>query len=139
EQALAADAGQQVPAEDGLLGVPGLLVQQAPACRLHAYGDGGQGVGEQVDKQQVDRLEGHRQGQQRGVELTEDAGGVAAEQELDGVFDVSVHTAAVDHRLDDGGEVVVGQDHGGGVLGYLGAGDAHGHDAIRLLQGGGNV
>ena len=46
---------------------------------------------------------------------------------------------AVLHRLDDGGEVVVGEDHGGGVLGHLGAGDAHGHADVRLLQGGGVV
>ena len=53
--------------------------------------------------------------------------------------DVGVHVPAVLHRLDDGGEVVVGEDHGGGVLGHLGAGDAHGHADVRLLQGGGVV
>src|SRR5699024_2364816 len=56
-----------------------------------------------------------------------------------GVLDVGVHAAAVDHRLDDGGEVVVGQDHGGRVLGHLGAGDAHGYADVGLLQGGGVV
>jgi len=44
------------------------LVQQALPGGLHADGDGGQGIGEQVDEQQVHRLEGHGQGQQGGVE-----------------------------------------------------------------------
>ena len=53
--------------------------------------------------------------------------------------DVGVDVPAVLHRLDDGGEVVVGEDHAGGVLGHLGAGDAHGHADVGLLQGGGVV
>ena len=77
KQALAADAGQEGPVENGLPGVPGLLVQQALPGGLHADGDGGQGIGEQVDEQQVHRLEGHGQGQQGSVEHAENAGGVA--------------------------------------------------------------
>ena len=60
EQALAADAGEQGAVEDGLLGVPGLLPQQALAGGLHADGDGGQAVGEQVDEQQMHRCKGNR-------------------------------------------------------------------------------
>ena len=40
---------------------------------------------------------------------------------------------AVDHRLDDGGEVIVGQDHGGSVLGHLSASDPHSHADVRRL------
>ena len=38
-------------------------------------------------------------------------------------------------RLDDGGEVVVGQDHHRGALRDLGAGDAHGDADVGLLEG----
>ena len=42
-------------------------------------------------------------------------------------------------RADDGGEVVVGEDHRRGFLGDLGAGDAHGHADVGLAQGRGVV
>ena len=41
--------------------------------------------------------------------------------------------------MDDGGEVVVGQDHISGALGHIGAGDAHGAADVGHLQGGGVV
>ena len=37
---------------------------------------------------------------------------------------------------DDAGVVVVGQHHVGGLLGHIGAGDAHGHADIGALDGG---
>ncbi len=70
------------------------------------------------------------------IEHAEDARHIAGKQERDGVFDVGVDAAAVDHRLDNGGEIVVRQDHGGGVLAHLSAGDTHGHADVRLFQGG---
>ena len=106
---------------------------------LQAQGNGGQGVGEQVNEQQVDRRKGHGQAQQGGIQNGEDTRHVAGQQELDGPADVGIDVSAVLHRLNDGGKVVVGEDHAGGVLGHLGAGDAHGHADVGLLQGGGIV
>ena len=48
---------------------------------------------------------------------------------------VVVDPAAELDRLDDGGEVVVGQDHHRRPLGDLGAGDAHRHADVGLLEG----
>ena len=48
--------------------------------------------------------------------------------------EVVVELAAVLDRPHDGGEVVVGQDHHRGVLRHLGAGDAHGHADVGLLE-----
>ena len=79
------------------------------------------------------RRKGHGQGAEGGVEHAEDSGHISGQQELDGVLDVAVHVASVGHRFDDGGEIVVRQNHGGRVLGYLSAGDAHGHADIRLF------
>ena len=43
------------------------------------------------------------------------------------------------YRTDDGGEVVVGEHHGGGFLAHLRAGDPDRHTDVGLLQGGGVV
>ena len=43
------------------------------------------------------------------------------------------------HPGDDGGEVVVQQDHVGRLLGDVRAGDPHGNADVRLLQGWGVV
>ncbi len=49
--------------------------------------------------------------------------------------EVVIDLAALLHREDDRGEVVVGQDHPAGVLGHLGAG-AHGDPDVGRLDGG---
>ena len=133
EQAVDTDAAQQAPVQDGLAGVPWLLRQHVPAGRLYPDGDGGQGVGKKVDKQQMYRQERVRQAQNGGDQNTQNARHITREQKGDGVFDVGVHPPAVDHRLDDGGEVIVGQDHGGSVLGHLSASDPHSHADVRRL------
>jgi hypothetical protein len=47
---------------------------------------------------------------------------------------VAPKTAALDQRLDQGGEVVVAQDQVGRLAGDLGAGAAHGHPDIGQSQ-----
>ena len=106
---------------------------------LQAQSDSRQGIGEQVNEQQVNCRKGDRQAQQGGIQDGEDTGHVAGEEELDGTADVGVDVTAVLHCLDDGGKVVVGEDHACSVLGHLGAGDAHGHADVGLLQGRGVV
>ena len=69
----------------------------------------------------------------------QDLGQVAAQQEDEILFDVVEDGPAFLHRGHQGGEVVVRQDHGRGLLGDFGAGDAHGHADIRPLQGRGVV
>ncbi len=51
----------------------------------------------------------------------------------------SVDTTAFLHRVDDGGEVIVGKNHVGDVLGDVGAGDAHAHADVGALDGRGVV
>ena len=85
------------------------------------------------------RCKGHRQPRERGIQYRQNACCVAGEQELDGLLDVGINIPAVLDGLDDGGEVVIRQHHTGSVLGHLGAGDAHGHADVRLLQGRGVV
>ena len=134
QRALYQQGQHEVLGHDRFLRVSRLLVEQVLARRLHADGDGRQRVGQQVNKQQVYRLERHCQAKQRGVQNAEDGRHVAGQQELDGVFDVGVDISSVGDRLDDGGKVVVGQDHRGRILGNLGAGDAHCDADVRLLE-----
>ncbi|MBS6355742.1 MAG: MerR family transcriptional regulator, partial [Oscillibacter sp.] len=138
-QALRAHAQQEGFGQDALAAGTGLFLHHRVAVGLQPQGDGGQGVRQQVDEQQMHRREGHRQPRQRGIQHRQNARRVAGEQELDGLLDVGVDVPAVLDGLDDGGEVVVRQHHAGGVLGHLGAGDAHGHADVRLLQGRGVV
>ncbi len=55
--------------------------------------------------------------------------------EPDEAQQVVVHGTPEADRLDDGAEVVVGQDHDRGLLGDLGAGDAHRDADVGLLEG----
>ena len=55
------------------------------------------------------------------------------------LLDVVEDGPAFLHRGHQGGEVVVRQDHGRGLLGDFGAGDPHGHADIGPLQGRGIV
>ena len=88
-------------------GVSWLLLQQSGARRLHADGNGGQGVCQQVDKQQVHGQKRHWQAHHRGVHHAQNAGHVAGQKKLNGVFNVGEHAAPIYHRLYDGGKVIV--------------------------------
>src|SRR5690606_33533327 len=69
-----------------------------------------------------------------GGEDDHDFGRVAGEQEENEFADVAVNYAALLHRRDDAGVVVVGQHHVGGFFGDVGAGDAHGYADVGLLE-----
>ena len=118
---------------------------------VHAHGQGRSGVGDQVDPQDLG-------GQQRqdhaglavpaqaddsrehhAAEDREDLTHVGGQQEAQELLDVVEDAPALTHGVDDGGEVVVRQDHRGGLLGHLGSGDAHGHADVRSAQGRGVV
>lgn len=117
-----ADALDQIAAEQRFLGITGLAVKQGRCRRLHADGNRRQRVGEQVDKEQVHSGKGSRQCHQRGIQHTEDTCHIAGQQEADDILDVLIDAASVGDSVHDGGEVVVCQDHGGGVLAHLGTG-----------------
>ena len=136
ERALDQDARHERAVQDGRLRIARRVSEQAAAGGLHADGDGGQAVGQQVDKQQMHGRKGRGQAAERGKKHGQNAGHVAREQEMDGVLDVGVHAAAALGRADDGGEVVVSQDHRGGVLADRRARHAHRHADVGLLERG---
>lgn len=103
-----------------------------------AQGECGQGVGPQVDGEDLHDGERERdrpagQGEdQEGKDLGDGVG----EDVEDELADVVVDTAAGLDGRDDGGEVVVGEHHRGGFPGDVGAGAAHGDPDVGPSQRG---
>ena len=116
--------------------------------RVHAHGQRRPGVGDQVEPQNL-------RGQQRqhhpapsvaGIGQPDHAGAhhaqehrqhfthVGRQQVAQKLADIVKDSPPLAHRLDNRGEVVVGQDHAGRFLGHLGAGHAHRHANVGRLQ-----
>ena len=72
--------------------------------------------------------------EQRGREDDEHLAHVAREQEEDELAQVVEDDAALVHRLDDRGEVVVGEHHVGGLAAHVGADLAHRDADVGLLE-----
>jgi hypothetical protein len=89
-----------------------------------------------VDPQDLRRRNRQGQAQQHRRHQRHRLAAVDGQQEGDGLAQVVVHRAAFFDRVGDGGEVVVGQHDGAGLLGGFGAFAAHGHAHVGLLQGG---
>ena len=87
-----------------------------------------------VRRYQAQRGRQHHSGEHR-EQFTE-----VRRQKVDQIFlNVVIDAAAFLDRLDDAGEVVVGQHHVGRFLGDVGSRDAHGHTDIRGLKSRGIV
>ena len=91
---------------------------------------------EEVQKQDDERRErcASQYDEQRSQQVGSNERHQLLHLEADEVEQVVVDVTAILHRLDDGGEVVVGQDHHRRALGDFGAGDAHGHADVGFLQ-----
>ncbi len=119
DDALEGDVDAHAAGEDAVGGLTRLALHDVALGLLHAERERGQGVGDEVDPQQLDRLE-DGEADKRRLEHREDLGDVGGQQELDDLADVVVDTTAFLHRVDDGGEVIVGKNHVGDVLGDVG-------------------
>mmetsp|Transcript_12653 Transcript_12653/g.39934 ORF Transcript_12653/g.39934 Transcript_12653/m.39934 type:complete len:787 (+) Transcript_12653:1142-3502(+) len=120
-------------------GVAGGAVHDIRLLLLVREGDGGHHVRAEVDAE--DEHGGEGQGQLHHDEAEEgaDLGDVGGERVGDGLLEVIEDEAALLHAVDDGGEVVIHEDHVGRLLGDVLAGDAHGHADVTLLERGGVV
>ena len=135
ECALVSHGKAETACKDALLGVTGLSVHHVCLGLFHTQSQSGEAVGDQVDPQEVNGLEdgkAHQGCKEDGQHLGE----VGGQEELDRLADVVVDAASLANGGDDGGKVVVGQDHVGNVLGNVGAGDAHAHADVGVLDGG---
>ena len=82
----------------------------------------------------MDRSKRHRQPCQRAEQHCNDTRQIAGQQEQNCLLDVLIDISAILHCLDNGGEIVVRQNHCRSVLGNLCTGDAHCHAYISLFQ-----
>mmetsp|Transcript_31498 Transcript_31498/g.100343 ORF Transcript_31498/g.100343 Transcript_31498/m.100343 type:complete len:747 (+) Transcript_31498:177-2417(+) len=115
------------------------LLHHVQIGRVEAESRGRQAIGHEVDPEQLHR--GQALGAaKRGRE--EDGGhlaNVGGDQVPDEGLHVVVDGPALFHGVHDGREVIVGEHHVRGLLGHLGARDAHGNADVGLLQRGGVV
>ena len=81
-------------------------------------------------------MQAEQAGEHHAGEHRQQLAGVGGQQVEQILADVVVDAAAFLDRLDDAGEVVVGQHHVGGLLGDVGAGDAHGDADVGGLERG---
>ena len=116
--------------------------------RVDTHGERRSCVGKQVDPQQLRGEQRHgdtlaarlgdaeESGEHHTAEDGEHLADVGAQQIAQELTDVVENATAFAHRLDDGAEVVVGEDHLGTLLGNFGTGDAHRDADVRGFDGG---
>ncbi len=91
-------------------------------------------VADEVEPQQLHGEQRYRQAEHHAAEDDQDFADVAREQEVHELADVGIDHPPLLDGGDDAGEVVVGEHHVGGLLGDVGAGDAHGHADVGVLE-----
>jgi hypothetical protein len=116
-----------------------LMLHDVGVALLHPQGQGRRAVAHQVQPQELNRPQGYGQPEQHRAEDDEDFSGVAGKQEVDELADVGVDDPPLLNGGDDAGEIVVGEDHVGRLLGDVRSRDAHCHPDVRALEGRGVV
>jgi hypothetical protein len=104
--------------------------------RVGGEAERGQTVGDEIDPEQVNRQQRHGQTDEHADGHEQEFPGVAGQQVLEGLADVVVNAAAFLDGGDDGGEVVIGDDHVRGLLGDFRARFSHGDADVGALDGG---
>ena len=102
--------------------------------RVEAQRQRREGLAHEVDPEDVDGEQRNSEVADRGHEEQQHLAEVGGQQEENGLQDVVVDAASFGHRRHYGHEVVVREYHVGGVLGHLGARDAHGDSDVGLLE-----
>ena len=90
--------------------------------------------GDHVDPEDLQRLDRQRRAEDDAGQDDEPLADVGRQRVGDELDEVVEDAAALLDGGLDGGEVVVGEHHVGGVLGHVGAGDAHGDPDVGLLE-----
>merc|ERR1712004_96253 len=150
--AAAPAAGGAAPAEDTDLTVghgdqplvDELVRERVPWRSLHDVGlsllvghrDRGHHVRAKVDAEDGHGTKGQGHVSQDEEEEGRDLGDVGGQGVGDGLLQVVKDQPALLNTSDNGGKVVVEQDHVSGLLGDVGAGDTHGNTNVGLLQSG---
>ena len=120
--------------ENSFVGIPGTAVHNVRLALFHTQSKGGEGVGNQVDPQNVNGVKNGKS-EDRCGEDGNNFTQIGCQQELNGFSDIVVNFTAFFYRRNDGGEVVVCKDHVGHVFRNVGSGNAHTDADIRTLNG----
>ena len=105
---------------------------------LHSKGNCREGIGDQVDPENVDRPE-DREAQQGRDKYSQNLSQVGGKQELDRLADIVIDSPAFRDRGDDRREIVIGEDHVRDRLGNVRTRNSHAHADIRALDGRGVI
>merc|ERR1719188_213732 len=115
-------------------GVPGLSLHDVGLCLLVGHGDGGHHVGSQVDTQDGD-------GSKRKWDISQDEekeggdlGNVGGQGVGDGLLQVVKDKTTLLDSSNNGGKVVIKQDHVSGLFGDVRSSDTHGNSNVSLLE-----
>ena len=126
EDALIGDVPAQTTGENAVIRGTGRPLHHVRLLPLQTQRQRREAVGDEVDEQQMHRVH-QGKAQQRSHEHAQHLAHIGGQQELNGLADIVVDTAALAYGAHDGGKVVVGQHHIRHILGNVGAGDAHAH------------
>ncbi len=129
----------QMPRQNGLIGMPGRTAHKVFFPGFKGQWQPDQDGGRHVEPENLDRQDRQGDAEQDGDQHHQTLADVGRDRKGDEFHQVVIDPAALLDGGGDGGEVIVGQHHGGGLLGHLGAGDAHGDADIRLAQGRGII
>ena len=132
--ALYQQSQHEVFAHDGLFWISWFLIEQVFTRWFHTDCNCRQGVGQEVNEQQVYRLEWDWQCKQRGVENAQDCGHVTRKQELDRILDVCIYITSIGYSLNDGCKVIVCQDHCSSIFRNFRTCDTHCNTDICFFQ-----
>eukprot|EP00976_Prorocentrum_cordatum_P096718 1190680-Prorocentrum_minimum.AAC.6 len=120
-------------------GVTGGAVHDVRLLLLVGERDGGHHVRAEVHHENHHGGEGQGQADHDEAQEGADLGNVGGERVADRLLQVVENEAALLHAVDNGGKVVVHENHVRSLLGHVLAGDAHGDTNVALLQRGGVV
>ncbi len=130
------DAPQAEAGHDGPVDRARRPLHDVDLMRLERDDEAQRDGGHHIDPEHLRR--GDRQGEAEQDRHRDDQSlrDIGRQQEQHGLFDIVVDGPAFLHRRADRGEIVVGQDHAGGLFRHLGSLDAHGDADVGLLQRG---
>ena len=133
---LAVGVGQETSGHQMVIEFSGLPGHDVYFGFFVGQGKGRVDVGSDANAQHEDVGKGKGDLQSDQSHEWPDFGHVGGQQVHDGFLQVVEYFSAFFDTIDDGSEIVVEQDHVGGVLGYVRSRDSHGNADISLLDGG---
>ena len=128
------DAPDGEPIHHVLAGLTRWTVHHVALGGFKGQAEGERGRGRHVHPQNQHRRQRNNIARQQRDDDQQPLREVGRHDEQDGLFQVVVDTTPLLHRAGNGGEVVVGEHHIGGLFGHLGSFNAHGDAHVGLTQ-----